>query len=138
MLLMRGSQGADVAALQYQLNAAANVPLQYTRFPPLVVDGVFGGATQARVVEFQNINRLTADGIVGPATQGALDALVGPAQTWRPSGGAGPGGVFPKIADKDRLAVFPKVEGIFPKIESTSGPIKLGGLFPKTSSAGKW
>ena len=139
MLLMRGSQGPSVAALQNQLNAAAKVPLQYTRQPPLVVDGIFGGATQARVTEFQMINRLGADGVVGPQTQGALDALVGPAQTWRPSGGAGANGVYPKVEDKWNAGGFPKVQDKVLTGYKESGAFpKTGGAFPKLTGGFKY
>ena len=61
-LISQGVQGADVRAVQDVLN------FQIRRLQPLVVDGVFGPKTHARVVEFQRANGLKADGIVGPIT----------------------------------------------------------------------
>ncbi len=100
MLIRRGHRGDAVAALQSQLNEAAQAPLQRSQRALLVAGGIFGAGTQARVIEFQLINRHGRDGFVGPATQGTLDALVGPVQAWQPKGGSGVGGTFPKSADK--------------------------------------
>jgi hypothetical protein len=65
-LISQGTQGADVRAIQDVLN------FHIRRFQPLVVDGVFGPKTHARVVEFQKANGLTPDGLVGPITLGKL------------------------------------------------------------------
>jgi peptidoglycan hydrolase-like protein with peptidoglycan-binding domain len=65
-LISQGAQGADVRAVQDVLN------FQIRRFEPLVVDGVFGPKTHARVVEFQRVNGLKPDGFVGPNTLGKL------------------------------------------------------------------
>jgi peptidoglycan hydrolase-like protein with peptidoglycan-binding domain len=43
---------------------------------PLIVDGLFGPKTDARVHEFQKESHLSADGIVGPLTARALIAGV--------------------------------------------------------------
>ena len=58
-LLRRGSRGAAVRTLQQRLGG-------------LVVDGIFGPRTEARVRAFQQRNRLVVDGIVGPRTWAAL------------------------------------------------------------------
>lgn len=65
-LISQGTQGADVRAVQDVLN------FHIRRFEPLVVDGIFGPKTHARVVEFQKANGLKPDGLVGPATLGKL------------------------------------------------------------------
>jgi hypothetical protein len=65
-LLMFGSYGVDVAELQLRLN------LKTTPSPGLVVDGAFGGKTQAAVKAFQLSAGLKADGIAGNDTHGAL------------------------------------------------------------------
>lgn len=61
-LIRLGSKGADVRAVQDVLN------FHIRRLTPLVVDGDFGSQTQSRVIEFQRVNHLQVDGIVGPET----------------------------------------------------------------------
>jgi len=56
--LTRGSQGADVKALQEALHVAA--------------DGACGAATERAVRAFQREQGLAVDGVVGPATRVAL------------------------------------------------------------------
>jgi peptidoglycan hydrolase-like protein with peptidoglycan-binding domain len=53
-----GNRGVDVKAIQLLLNIGA--------------DGVFGSGTDSAVKSFQSSRGLAADGIVGPATWGAL------------------------------------------------------------------
>ena len=65
-LIKLGDRGAQVMQLQQNLNA------RLSKLPRLNVDGVFGPATQARVMEFQRDNGLNADGIVGDLTNGKL------------------------------------------------------------------
>jgi murein DD-endopeptidase MepM/ murein hydrolase activator NlpD len=62
--LQRGNRGWDVAALQFRL--------QRHGFPPGGVDGVFGPGTSNAVIGFQSANGLSADGVAGPQTVGAL------------------------------------------------------------------
>lgn len=64
--LSQGMNGPDVRALQDVLN------FHIRRGEPLKVDGVFGPATNARVLEFQKSNGLTADGLVGSQTNAQL------------------------------------------------------------------
>lgn len=58
-----GNRGADVLAIQYLLQAAGQ---------PVPTDGVFGASTVAATKAFQTARGLSADGMVGPATWGAL------------------------------------------------------------------
>jgi peptidoglycan hydrolase-like protein with peptidoglycan-binding domain len=61
--LRQGDSGAAVSELQQLLNAKAI---------KITVDGIFGNATRAAVVQFQQQNGLVVDGIVGPQTWQAL------------------------------------------------------------------
>jgi peptidoglycan hydrolase-like protein with peptidoglycan-binding domain len=65
--LSTGNRGVDVTALQYLLNARGHA---------VGVDGAFGSGTRSAVVAFQRSKGLTADGIAGPATWGALVVTV--------------------------------------------------------------
>ena len=65
-LLRRGDRGNDVRALQRALRSAG-----YS----LTVDGVFGRITQECVKSFQATHDLVRDGIVGPKTWAALQAV---------------------------------------------------------------
>lgn len=62
--LKEGMSGADVTALQQRLAA-----LKYNPGP---IDGSFGNDTLEAVWAFQEVNRLSVDGVVGPATARAL------------------------------------------------------------------
>jgi hypothetical protein len=64
--LSQGSRGDAVRTVQVTLNR------WYPRLPPLSQDGVFGPATKARVIHFQQRAGLTVDGVVGPKTWSAL------------------------------------------------------------------
>lgn len=70
MLLSIGMVGQAVKKLQAGLNL---LPTQLVR---LKEDGQFGTLTRGRVREFQGDNGLGVDGIVGPLTQGIIDALL--------------------------------------------------------------
>jgi peptidoglycan hydrolase-like protein with peptidoglycan-binding domain len=70
------SPGEDVRLLQNDLNAVTALPSQKSGLAPLVADGAFGSKTGARVQEFQSMNGLTADGVVGPKTLGALHSAL--------------------------------------------------------------
>ena len=86
-MLKLNSQSYDVAAVQSALNQIA-AGRQQTMLPYLVPDGVFGVKTHTRVVEFQRMNGLKPDGVVGPKTLAAIGELL-PAvmPTGRPVGG---------------------------------------------------
>lgn len=62
--LKRGSRGTQVKYLQKFLNWYGNYKL--------VVDGIFGAATEKAVLNFQTKNKLVADGIVGPLTRAEM------------------------------------------------------------------
>src|SRR5713101_3942070 len=60
MLFQIGSTGDDVKRIQQKLGLKA--------------DGIFGAITENAVRTWQGAHRLTPDGIVGPATWGAMFA----------------------------------------------------------------
>ena len=62
--LKEGMTGADVKALQQRLAAL--------KYYPGAADGVFGQYTLEAVWAFQEVQRLTVDGVVGTATKNAL------------------------------------------------------------------
>jgi len=68
-MIRQGSSGSVVTAAQAQLN------LTPSGCASLVLDGLFGPLTRARVQEFQRNLRLSPDGIVGPVTWRALAEL---------------------------------------------------------------
>jgi hypothetical protein len=70
-ILVQGSTGQEVRNLQTGLNYhLSNSP------PRLVVDGIFGPKTRARLVQFQTRFGLKPDGVVGPITHRALYTFV--------------------------------------------------------------
>jgi Putative peptidoglycan binding domain len=74
-LEQKGSTGENVRSIQYLLNARASATEQ------LVVDGIFGSATDAAVRAFQAEHGLTADGDVGNQTWPVLIIEVSPGST---------------------------------------------------------
>jgi peptidoglycan hydrolase-like protein with peptidoglycan-binding domain len=62
--LTEGMRGADVKALQQRLAAL--------KYYPGAIDSYFGSATLEAVWAFQEVNRLSVDGVVGPAMKRAL------------------------------------------------------------------
>src|SRR2546430_2701513 len=70
--LRQGMNGGDVSELQIRVAGwASDGPAQVR----VAVDGSFGPATAAAVRRFQGAYGLAADGVVGPNTQGKLNAL---------------------------------------------------------------
>ncbi len=69
--LRSGSSGPDVTRIQKALNGRMLPPINpFTRpaLDRLVEDGIFGPKTQAMVKEFQRLNEIQIDGIVGQDT----------------------------------------------------------------------
>jgi peptidoglycan hydrolase-like protein with peptidoglycan-binding domain len=65
--LQQGSTGSDVRRLQ-------RILVMIKLFDPAGIDGIFGPITKQAVEDFQSSNGLAVDGIVGPATWGAMPA----------------------------------------------------------------
>ena len=59
----------SIAALQADLNDLG-------AFPPLLVDGAYGPATQRALRAFQTTHGLVQDGVIGPASWAAIDAAL--------------------------------------------------------------
>ena len=75
--LSRGMTGDDVANLQAALNYHLRPPHPPDTpdgppRPPLEVDGIFGPLTEGRLIEFQQVNDLADDGVVGRETRPVL------------------------------------------------------------------
>lgn len=68
-ILKQGSTGPEVIDLQYILKFRGGDD----EFDPGEVDGIFGAKTKAAVIEFQESEELSADGIVGQKTWEAMD-----------------------------------------------------------------
>lgn len=64
-----GSTGNPVRSVQFWLTIISD---SYGAVPSVSVDGVYGAATKAAVIAFQNLFGLTADGIVGQTTWNKL------------------------------------------------------------------
>ena len=67
--IREGSRGTYVRYLQEKLTSKL--------YPLGSIDGIFGSGTRNAVVQFQNENALTADGIVGPVTWQAVSQIGG-------------------------------------------------------------
>lgn len=68
-VLRQGSRGTDVVTLQYILNVIADF---YPFVPDISQDGIFGSKTKQAVTAYQQMMKLTPDGIVGSATWKSL------------------------------------------------------------------
>ena len=64
-LLRNGSRGNAVRLMQERLKL---ISIYYPVIPDITADGIFGPATQAAVIAFQQMMGITADGIIGQQT----------------------------------------------------------------------
>lgn len=89
-LLSKGDTGSDVKTLQEAL-----ISLGYS-CGKWGADGEFGAATKSAVIAFQTANNLAPDGIVGPKTVAAINALL-PESGEEPETSANPEPAKPQI-----------------------------------------
>ncbi|MGO4593159.1 peptidoglycan-binding protein [Leifsonia sp. 2TAF2] len=98
----QGDTGTAVRRLQRALRRTPNLSI--------VVDGIFGPATHAAVVDFQQGAGLAADGIVGPLTWAALPD----------------GGPMPVLQEGSRGPVVSSLQTVL-----TNGADQWGGVTPQ-------
>ena len=117
--------GTDVASLQNDLNLITAHTQQGSALAPLAVDGIFGSMSQARVLEFQRINGLQADGVVGEQTRGRLDELFlsEPCLQLKRIRGGVPGG-------SGDISGIKQGEAAYGKMPPTGSGVSKGGGFP--------
>jgi len=111
-LLKKGAVGRDAFCVQRVLNY--HLPKVQ---PALAEDGIFGPKTKARVHEFQELNVLEVDGIVGPQTwsklfgmsrlRGQIRFIAADAAPHRVMA-AGPRPMMPLDAARPRIATGPR------------------------------
>lgn len=102
-LLLLGSRGAEVSALQQKLNDLGQAGR-------IAADGRFGVRTQAAVKAFQQRHHLKPDGIVGPRTAKALG--------WTFFGGALPPPIVVSLAKPPLPAATPPLLVVYEAIEA--------------------
>jgi hypothetical protein len=119
-LLKEGSSGPWVTYLQARLSIGTS--------------GIFDAATKAAVIAFQSANGLTADGIVGPKSWGAL-GVAGAAPAPSPGGGAPAPKPKPQPAPEPGPAPAPTVgnpfglsEGIADREAQIMAHVQAGNL----------
>ncbi|WP_285114167.1 peptidoglycan-binding protein [Leifsonia sp. fls2-241-R2A-40a] len=100
--VQQGDSGEAVRRVQRALRRTPN--------PSIVVDGIFGPATHAAVVEFQQGSGLVPDGIVGPLTWAALPD----------------GGPMPVLSEGSTGPVVSSLQTIL-----TNGADQWGGVTPQ-------
>lgn len=122
--LRLGSRGSHVAALQQLLNVATPPTTA-----PLTPDGAFGPLTLGRVRQVQHHLKLVADGIVGPLTWTALEALNAVPGSPSPPPAPGPG---PGTSDAKRLAIVKKARTELTMHGSSVRAKSPGGKDPAT------
>lgn len=115
--ISQGMTGQDVRSLQDVLN------FHIRRGAPLVVDGVFGPKTEARVREFQKANGLKVDGLVGPKTKALLYELYDVNLTLFFL----PKLQMPKLGQSGNRGLQPPQ--LIPPLQFPGSPLGLGGTF---------
>ena len=138
-VLREGDTGNPVQNLQYYINYLSAF---YETIPPLSIDGVFGEATRAAVIDVQNTFGLTADGIVGEQTWDALyDAYLGivstiPVQYTEGNVIPFPGVILRLGSDSEDVRVLQQYLNYIAQSYSEITPVEVTGYFgPRTEAA---
>ena len=138
-VLREGDTGNAVANLQYYLNYLSGF---YESVPPVAVDGSFGPATRAAVIDLQNTFGLVADGIVGPLTWSRLyDAYLGIVSTIPPEYTEGvtvpfPGEILRLGSDSDDVRLLQEYLNYVARSFDEITPVSVTGYFgPRTREA---
>jgi hypothetical protein len=131
LLYIGCAPGNDVVMLQANLNAVRNHVGQGSAYELLVTDGIFGAKSHNRVSEFQRINHLTADGIVGPQTNGKLqELLLSQPGLFQSGGGVAPGAAQGASEVSKPVPAMKAGQnfGKMPPCDGSSGQAAKGGL----------
>tara|TARA_R110002020_G_scaffold3690_1_gene16329 strand:+ start:2794 stop:3639 length:846 start_codon:yes stop_codon:yes gene_type:complete len=116
MLIKYGSRGDGVKHVQTLLNDKG--------FGPIDADGLFGSGTENAVKRFQSSTGLSADGIVGPGTMGALEDQEAQATALQ------------SIKMQDLVALFPQVDQQTYKLVGAQTPVQPNGVRLSSSVVG--
>lgn len=110
-----GSSGTDVSLLQQQLKNWG-----YYRGR---VDGVFGNTTQQAVINFQRLNGLVPDGVVGANTWSALGYSPEESVSYRESVGVSRG-----VSNRDEIYLLARVVEGEAANETLAGKVAVGAV----------
>jgi N-acetylmuramoyl-L-alanine amidase len=110
-----GSSGPDVTLLQQQLK---NWGYYLAR-----VDGVFGNTTRQAVIDFQRLNGLVPDGVVGASTWSALGYSLGENVSYHESVGVSRG-----VTNRDEIYLLARVIEGEAANEPFAGKVAVGAV----------
>ena len=112
------SQGARGAAVTEMQNALAQAG-----FSPGAADGVFGAGTRNAVVSFQRAHGLSADGVCGPQTWGALGSSYTPKPSPTPGPAPAPSGGDPLLRQGASGPSVSKLQQLLKNAGCDPGPV---------------
>ena len=146
--LYNGMTGSDVLFVQTRLAEMG--------YPVGDLDGIFGGMTEAAVMQYQQDHGLYVDGVVGPQTMGALGPASGPANSNDPDRSLSNGmtgddvyelqaaladlgyrvgdidGIFGNMTEA-AVRAFQTDNGLY--VDGVAGPQTMGVLFSSSASS---
>jgi len=128
-----GSRGENVQLMQRYLTAIAN---KFPSIPKLVIDGIFGPATERSVQAFQRQFGLTIDGIIGPSTWNAIVNEFNRLTT-APPGGSGYPGTPLRIGSRgDNVRLMQEYLNVIAGVHPSIPRLTVDGVFgPVTENA---